>query len=248
MGMEQPRGWQELLKDDVNRWNEPNQHVVSELSDWLNERRKPLDVLDIGYGAGRHILYFARRGDNVSGFEVAPNGEEYTRQRLAKAGLNPSGVNLRTFDMHERPWQYLDDSFDLAVAINVIHHTGEHGLKGLEGTMSEIYRVLRPGGQFLATLASRENHKFGKGKQIDSHTYLTPDGAEAGIPHTFLGFQDVVALLPEDRWRHLKIQAIAGEIPDADKALKKPGALDHLLVYAEKRPVVTASVSAPYSS
>ncbi len=60
-------------------------------------------ALDIGYGAGRHLVYLLQQGYDVSGFEVAPNAEGYARERLSQAGFDPSKVDLRTFDMHQRP-------------------------------------------------------------------------------------------------------------------------------------------------
>ena len=52
---------------------------------------------------------------------------------------------------------YRNESFDCILSMNVISHTDT---KGLEQVISEINRVLKPGGEGYITLASKETWSF----------------------------------------------------------------------------------------
>jgi len=222
------KGWDELFEHNKNRWKKPNEYVHL-LSNKLKDQFKDkAHVLDIGYGTGRHILYFHQKGCLVSGFDIASNAKKYAKEIISTIS---DEIDLKVFDMSQTPWPYKPNSFEGALAINVIHHTNYNNFVKI---INEISRILVKNGLFLATIASKQNHKFGKGDKIDEYTYLTDSGAEKGIPHCFLDNKDITKIF-SPKFHLLKLELISGEIPEEDKPLKKEGSLDHWLIFAQKK-------------
>ena len=132
--------------------------------------------------------------------------------------------------MHKMPWPYKPHSFEGVLSINVIQHTN---YKNFLKIVKEISRILIPGGLFLCETPSKTNHKFGKGRRLDKYSYLTDFGAEKGIPHIFFDRKDLISILKND-YKIKILKRIEGEIPKADKKMKK-SKLDHWLILAEKK-------------
>ena len=86
----------------------------------------------------------------------------------------------------------------------------------------------------MATIASKENHKYGNGKKIDGYTYITATGVEKGIPHAFFDEDDLYGIL-RGKYSVIKLERISGEIPDADKHMRKGTPLDHWLILVERK-------------
>jgi SAM-dependent methyltransferase len=97
---------------------------------------KDKDVLDVGCGAGVEVVRFARAGARVTGVDIAESGVALARQNLAQQGL---AARLDAADGEHLP--YPDKSFDLVFAHGVVQYTGDD-----RQMVSEIHRVLRPGG------------------------------------------------------------------------------------------------------
>jgi len=64
--------------------------VAEEVTDFLPFIEKipgmPKDkkIYDLGFGAGRHILYFARLGYQVFGDDISESGKRITEEKLKK--------------------------------------------------------------------------------------------------------------------------------------------------------------------
>lgn len=94
-------------------------------------------ILDAGCGSGRNMALLARRGA-VSGIELASQSLEVAQAR----GLGP--VLPGSLD---DPLPFGDDSFDLAVALDVLEHVADDG-----AALRELARVVAPGGRLLVTV------------------------------------------------------------------------------------------------
>lgn len=173
--------WDELFRDEKNRWDEPHEQVIS-LADRL-QARAFFRVLDLGCGAGRHLAYLASRGFTVDGMDISPNGLRYTRERLIDANLP---VRLSLADMTDLP--YAGCCFDAIVSTYVIHHNREAGLRK---TISEIWRLLKPGGVAFITIPSIRGGRNERGEVLEPGTVIPFEGLDAGVPHHYSSLAEV---------------------------------------------------------
>ena len=133
----------------MDRDYERQTHQAEERHWWYRGRRtvldgvlaslelpKPARVLDAGCGSGRNMLELSSLG-TVTGIELSETSVALARER--DAGEIVSGSVL------EMPFP--DDSFDLAVSLDVIEHL-EDDLAALR----ELRRAVAPGGTLLVTV------------------------------------------------------------------------------------------------
>ena len=134
-------------------------------------------VLDVGCGIGRMAIpltkYFSATG-SYEGFDIVPQGIEWCTKQIAPRFPN---FNFRLADIRNKEYNpdgvvtaetyrfpYDDGSFDLVFATSVFTHMLPREVKNY---LSEIARVLRPGGRclitwFLLNPESRELIKKGR--------------------------------------------------------------------------------------
>jgi SAM-dependent methyltransferase len=107
-------------------------------------------VLDVGTGFGRHVFECARRGARVVALDVAEDEVEHTAatlRALVDGGeVEPAqlGGVLRG-DATRLP--FADGSFDVVITSEVLEHIQDDVT-----AIGEMVRVLRPGGEFAATV------------------------------------------------------------------------------------------------
>jgi SAM-dependent methyltransferase len=111
--------------------------------EWFSEPRR---MLDFGCGSGkllRHFLAEAERHE-LYGCDIDRPSVEWLQENLSPP--------LRVFSCEEEPGLDLPDGhLDLAVAMSVFTHLTDHWA----GWLLELHRVLKPGGQFIATFLGR---------------------------------------------------------------------------------------------
>lgn len=98
------------------------------------------DVLDAGCGSGALSAALLERGATVTGVDSSAGMLDLARRRLGE------DVALRRADLSEvLPFE--DDTFDDVIASLVLHY-----LEDWAPALSEIHRVLRPGGRLLVSV------------------------------------------------------------------------------------------------
>lgn len=105
-------------------------------------------VLDLGAGFGALALYFAHLGAEV--VAVDPNEQ---RMQVAVAIARRRGLAVDSVTAHAESLPVLDGSIDLVVANNSLCYLVEERAHRL--ALSEIHRVLRPGGWLVVRNPNR---------------------------------------------------------------------------------------------
>ena len=167
--------WNSLYARGEFTWKEPHELVRNLLPTLMS--LSGTRILDLGCGAGRHVVYLSEYDFVCHGTDHAFTGLEVARDWLRNEGLE---TNLTQSKMISLP--YVTRSFEAVVCLYVIYH----GTMGqIEMAFNEIYRVLKLGGIAQVTFISDKHHRYGKGVEIEPHTFITSVGADAGIPHHF---------------------------------------------------------------
>jgi ubiquinone/menaquinone biosynthesis C-methylase UbiE len=141
-------------------------------------------ILDVGCGTGGTLDRMRPLGD-VVGLDLEPLALDFCRERGWHTLVNGSATAL----------PFPDDTFDAAVALDVLEHIPDH-----HTAAREIARVLQPGGVLLATVPAYQSlwsrHDVAL---MHQRRYLAPEfGAlltAAGLEVEYLTYT-VAALLP----------------------------------------------------
>lgn len=97
-------------------------------------------VLDAGCGSGPLAAALRAKGALVSGFDLSARMVALARERLG------DDTDLKVADLGER-LPYDDDSFDIVVSSLALHY-----LKDWVAPLTELRRVLRPGGRLVVSV------------------------------------------------------------------------------------------------
>lgn len=144
------RMWRALFSDSAtSRGFYPADFYRVALSELGGRLPKSGDCLDICCGTGTFIDVLASNGYKCSGTDIDGQSFPAIEKRFIGTGMQ---VTLRVGDIDALPFP--DATFDAAFASEVIEHLDEAKInKGL----SEILRVLKPGGFFAATTPNDEH-------------------------------------------------------------------------------------------
>ena len=110
------------------------------------------DVLDAGCGIATDGINFARAGASYTGIDFSPSALSLAERRFNLEGKSGRFV---AGSIVELPFD--DGAFDLVYSNGVIHH-----LQETEQAVSEMHRVLRPGGVAIVMVYHRDslNYRF----------------------------------------------------------------------------------------
>lgn len=145
--------------------------------------RPDMDVLDVGSGIGRTAFaltsYLDEKG-TYSGFDAMPQGVEWCQSRYADLDnfrfeyieiynnlYNKDGQSSTEID-----FPYGDDSFDLAFLFSVFSHMLAEEIAHY---LYELHRVLRPGGQVLATFFTYDEDVLSRMKKGETDMQFSVD-------------------------------------------------------------------------
>jgi tellurite methyltransferase len=112
-------------------------------------------------------------------------------------------------------------SFDYILSWNVIYHGNS---EVVARTISEIYRVLRPGGLLQLTMLTDRNSEMETGQCISEGTYINPGFLDKDHPHYYCNAKKLAERLNDFRM-----------VEQVEKEHTRPGSFHwHLLL--EKQP------------
>lgn len=175
--------WDVIRSPDLK----PVDNCIYLAAKWRESGR--INLLDLGTGLGRHAIYFSKQGFNVSAMDLSEYAIDYLKNWAIKENLS---INTEVGDMSRLP--YPDQSFDCIFAYHVISHTNSIGL---EKTIAEIERVLKPNGEVYLSFCSKESTEFAEKKHpmLDKNILICQDELEKGIPHFYADLNDLELLL-----------------------------------------------------
>jgi S-adenosylmethionine-dependent methyltransferase len=110
----------------------------------------PARVLDCGGGPGRYAIELARRGYEVTLFDLSPECLRLAEKKAADADLTLAGYEQGTATDLSR---YPDEAFDAVLLLGPLYHLLEE--KDRLQALEEARRVLKPGGILFAAFISR---------------------------------------------------------------------------------------------
>jgi len=166
-------------------WLDPHPAVVAILPEL--KARDAKRVLDLGCGVGRHALLLAEHGFAVEAIDGSPTGLGVLRDCAAARGLS-LGLHEGLADALPFP----DGNFDYVLSWNVIHHGT---LGDLGRRFGEIWRVLKPGRLFQATVLSTRDSNYGIGRMVAPDTFVRDRDEAKGHPHCYCDAATLVGLL-----------------------------------------------------
>ena len=162
--------WAADYDDEANPLIALEEPVVMELVGDITGR----DVLDAACGTGRYAIPLAQAGARVTGIDISEVMLGLARQKASEHGLS---VDLRAADLRQLPFP--DASFDVMVCALALCHLPE-----LRQAVSELSRVLRPGGRLIVSdfhpfcllIGWRTAlHRADATYWIENHLHLTQD-------------------------------------------------------------------------
>jgi ubiquinone/menaquinone biosynthesis C-methylase UbiE len=113
-------------------------------------------LLDIGCATGEYTEFLAAGFSATDAIDIEPERLNVFKEHLAAQTLEHPIVVTQ---MSAEDMSFGDATFDMVTAIEVLEH-----VPNLDATLSEVHRVLRPGGHLLVTGPNRffplESHGF----------------------------------------------------------------------------------------
>jgi SAM-dependent methyltransferase len=183
------RAW-DWTKERSERWLVPSEDSYYLLHRW--KELKFQRFLDFGCGRGRHAIFFANNGFDVSAMDLSSISVKELSEYAKQENLN---IKCDVADMTDLPYQ--DDSFDCLIAYHVISHSNR---AGVAKALSEIHRVVKKSGEVFVTFCSSKtlesipNHwEVIEPNVIDKHEA----GPEEGILHFYPDAEDLLMLLKD---------------------------------------------------
>ncbi len=159
-----PEDWVKTYEKGAPHWTESQEPLVfaPQLLEMLG-KKSGNRILEIGAGDGIDSIFFAKKGNKVTGIDIAPGAIKMANKNARSAGMSGK-ITFRVGNAEQL--QFKDSSFDGAYSISVLHATD------LKLSLKEMARVLRQGGKAIIYLyeKTKENGReywFMKRKDIE---------------------------------------------------------------------------------
>jgi len=142
-------------------------------------------VLDIGCGQGRYLIYLAELGFKTDGVDSSPTAVKMTKKALGK-----KADRIWRADMFKM--KIPKNKYDLIISISTV----QHGLKNdLAKLIKNIYQALLPGGYTFISIPDQGALKIWrtckKYKRLNKNTVVPLVGPEIGTPHSFYSKKEI---------------------------------------------------------
>ena len=218
--------WDELFKNEKYRRG----GTIPEVFDlaYLIKKEfkgKNLRVWDVGCGAGRHTVFFARNGFDIHATDISPNGISLTKEWLKKEGCE---AKIKLANVLENPWK--DTKFHGILSWNVLQHMT---VKEFSENLTFLKNSLLPNGLILLSLISTKAQDCGMGEMVEKNSFRHTEGIEKGVIHHYFEKEELKSF-----FKGWKFKIFMEVIQDMDAAvfnrISFPFRNGHLIVCVQK--------------
>jgi tellurite methyltransferase len=127
-------------------------------------------VLDAGCGHGRNLVHLLRQGCEIFALDADPAAVEHVRQLSASLETGLPAGNFQVGLIEQMPFP---DAFaDVVMCNSVLHFARDED--HFRKMLSELWRVLRPGGMLFCRLGSRIGMDF---ERAGGNRFVIGDGS-----------------------------------------------------------------------
>lgn len=165
-----------MIPDQVKMWDK--KHLLGEHSAFRHEHslfatlvepRLPRvsRILDLGCGVGRDANLFAEYGHQVLATDFSSEVIKQNRKIFKRSNLE-----FQVMDMSE-PMPYESETFNVVYANLSIHYFSHTAVQNI---ISEIMRLLKPGGLFCFACKSPKDSYHGEGEEIEDNYFISSKG------------------------------------------------------------------------
>ena len=130
-----------------------------------------MKVLDAGCGYGRNLVWLLREGAEVFALDADAGGVEHVRALARELAPKLPAENFRVGVIEKMPWP--DGFADVVLCNSVLHFARDE--QHFLAMLTELWRVLRPGGLLFCRLGSRIGMEF---ERVRPNVYRIGDGSE----------------------------------------------------------------------
>lgn len=127
-------------------------------------------LLDAGCGGGRNLNYFLKSGFDVCGIDQSPEAIAQVRALVSSLAPHLSQDNFRVEPVDSI--SFADADFDVVISSAVLHFAADE--EQWHRMVREMWRVLKPGGIFVARLASTIGIEH-EAEHLEGRRYRLPD-------------------------------------------------------------------------
>jgi 2-polyprenyl-3-methyl-5-hydroxy-6-metoxy-1,4-benzoquinol methylase len=141
----------QCVDEEFYRWNSPlhGQRPFDRLFPY-DAYSNGARVLEIGCGMGTMAMNWAKNGAQVTAVDLTPTAVHETQRRFSLFGLQGKVLQMDANNLALEA-----ESFDYVYSFGVLHHSPD-----LQKSLSEMMRVLRPGGGFGLMLYCRDSIRY----------------------------------------------------------------------------------------
>ncbi len=135
------------LDQEFYSWNKPLHDIKKFDKLFPYENFKGKKILEIGCGQGTMASNWSKNGANITAVDLNPTSVE-----LAKKRFDLYHLDGKILQADGNKLEFEDNTFDYVYSWGVLHHS-----PNLDKSISELFRVLKPCGQFGVMLYNRKS-------------------------------------------------------------------------------------------
>ncbi|MFO7882798.1 MAG: methyltransferase domain-containing protein [Kosmotogaceae bacterium] len=182
------KGWDwKRVKEDI--WHRPSEDVYYLLHRWKENGYKRF--LDLGCGMGRHSIFFAENGFQVTGYDLSESGLKILKESAKEKNLN---IDIVKGDITSLPFE--NESYDAILSYHSVYHVDSEGMSKV---IKEIQRVLKRGGEIYLTLLSKNTYSYSAPDSVVVNENVRLKKEQDGniFPHYYVDYEDIEELFKE---------------------------------------------------